>query len=338
MASPPVAHQSRSFRLGHHRIVLRPAGGWVRSFFFSVSPKILYKTPPSRILMFKLGEYEESEGAEIVDHLKEAGLRVDLRPSISAFVESAAYVEGRASQLRGRVEEFEAYDRYLSALKAALAEGAEAEAFTDRYLSLLDPSWKGKMDEIASFLKDGSVAPADGASDEEMMDRAAELLEKLEALQFLDAALELNEVDGPPGGELGEDPLIRITIDPDDCDPEDELTKSILAVRFEKTVEVRLDEMTTPMLKNVADEFADEFAEEYYKIFAMAMTVERLLAPPGDSNKIDVDEFRELLAFEEDMEGFVMKVDGTGVAEEMARTLKKEGVIKVKGDKIAWKS
>lgn len=288
--------------------------------------------------MFKLGEYGEVEASEIADHLKRAGLRVDLKPSISAFAETAAYMEGRASQLRERVDEFGIYDRYMEAIKAALAEGVEAEAFTDRYLSLLDPSWRGKMDEIASLLKDGSVTPADGESDQEMMNRTVELLEKLEALQFLDAALELNEVDGPPGGELGDDPLIRITIDPDDCDPEDELTKSILAVRLEKTVEVRLDEMTTPMLKNVADEFADEFAEEYYKIFAMAMTVERLLAPPGDSNKIDVDEFRELLAFEEDMEGFVMKVDGTGVAEEMARTLKKEGVIKVKGDKIAWKS
>lgn len=41
--------------------------------------------------------------------------------------------------------------------------------------------------------------------------------------------------------------------------------------------------MTTPMLKNVGDEFAEEFAEEYYKIFAMAMTVERLLSPPEDS-------------------------------------------------------
>lgn len=37
------------------------------------------------------------------------------------------------------------------------------------------------------------------------------------------------------------------------------------------------------------------------------------------------------------MGGFVMMVDGTAVAEEIARTLKKEGVIKIKGDKIAWK-
>lgn len=288
--------------------------------------------------MFKLGEYGEVEASEIADHLKRAGLRVDLKPSISAFAETAAYMEGRASQLRERVDDFGIYDRYMEAIKAALAEGVEAEAFTDRYLSLLDPSWRGKMDEIASLLKDGSVTPADGESDQEMMNRTVELLEKLEALQFLDAALELNEVEGPPGGDLGADPLIRIAVDSEESDVEDDLLKSVLAVRLEKIVEVRLDEMTTPMLKNVGDEFAEEFAEEYYKIFAMAMTVERLLSPPEDSNKIDLDDFRESLVFEEDMEDFVLMVDGTGVAEELARTLKKEGVIKIKGDRIAWKS
>jgi len=178
--------------------------------------------------MFKLGEYGEVEASEIADHLKRAGLRVDLKPSISAFAETAAYMEGRASQLRERVDEFGIYDRYMEAIKAALAEGVEAEAFTDRYLSLLDPSWRGKMDEIASLLKDGSVTPADGESDQEMMNRTVELLEKLEALQFLDAALELNEVEGPPGGDLGADPLIRIAVDPEESDLEDDLLKSVL--------------------------------------------------------------------------------------------------------------
>ena len=171
------------------------------------------------------------------------------------------------------------------------------------------------------------------------MERAADLLGKLEALQFLDSALELNEVDveGDPRGELGDDPLLRIPVDPDECDPDDELLRSVLAVHLDKRVEVQLDEITTPLAKNVADEFADEYPEEYYKICPIGMTIERLLGPPGDSNKIDLDEFRDLLVFEEDMEGFVMVVDGTAVAEDIARTLKKEGVIKIKGDKIAWK-
>ena len=290
--------------------------------------------------MFKLGEYDEFDAADIADYLKEAGVKVDLKPSISAVMESAVYMEGKASQLAERIEDFEVYDRYIEALKTALSEGLEGEEFTDRYLCLLDPSWKGKMTEIAGLMEEGSITlEGEPGSPDEIIDRATELFEKLKALQFLDAALELNEIEigGAAKVELGDDPLLRIAVDADDCDPEDELTKAILSVRLEKTVEVRLDELTTPLAKDVEDEFADEYPEEYYKICSIGMTVERLLEPPGDSNKIDLDEFRDLLVFEEDMGNFVMTVDGTAVAEDIARTLKKEGVIKIKGDKIAWK-
>ncbi len=315
----------------------RPACRRPVSSLFWPSPKILNETRTSHLFMFKLGEYDEFEAAEIADYLKEAGVKVDLKPSISASMESAVYLEGRSSELRERVEDFEVYDLRIGALRAALAEGADAEDFTDRYLSTLDPSWKEKKEETAGFLKDGSDEV--GGSPEEAMERVADLLETLEALQFLDSALELNEIDveGDPRGELGDDPLLRIPVDPDDCDPDEELLRSVLAVHLDKEVEVRLDEMTAPLARNLDDEFLDEYPEEYYMVTSIGMTIERLLGPPGDSNKIDLDEFRELLVFEEDMEDFVMTVDGTAVAEDIARTLKKEGVIKIKGDKIAWK-
>jgi hypothetical protein len=122
--------------------------------------------------MFKLGEYDEVEAADIAAYLKKAGVRVELKPSISAFMESAIYMEGRLSQLKERVEDFEVYDRYIGALKAALAEGGEAEDFTDRYLSILDPSWNRKKDEMAGFLEDESTISDEGlGSPEEMMDQ-----------------------------------------------------------------------------------------------------------------------------------------------------------------------
>jgi hypothetical protein len=290
--------------------------------------------------MFKLGEYDEDEAADIASYLKEAGVKVELKPSISAFVESAVYLEGRASQLRERVEDFEVYDRYIGALKVALAEGGEAEGFADLYLSILNPSWKVRKDEMAGFLEGGSITMDEGRdSPEAIMERAADLLEMIEAIQFMGAALELNEIEieDDSRGELVDDPLLRIMMNPDEFDPDDELIRPVMAVRLDKQVEVRLDEMTTPLAKNVADEFADEYLEEYHMISSIGMTIERLLDPPGDSNQVDLDEFRDILVFEEDMENFVMMVDGTAVADDIAQILKKSGVIKIKGDKISWK-
>lgn len=290
--------------------------------------------------MFKLGEYEEFEAAEIAAHLKGAGVKVDLKPVISASVESAVYLEGKESELRERIEDFEVYDRYIVALKAALAEGVEAEGFTDLYLSLLDPSWKEKEDGMAGFLEDGTVS-SDGGDDSPagMVERAKDLLEMLEAIQFMGDALNLNDIDigGEAGAQMGDDPVLRIPVDADDVDPDDELARPVLAVRLERWVELRFDEMTAPLAKNVADDFVDEYPMEYYKICSIGMTMERLLEPPEGAAKVEMEEFADLLVFEEDMDDFVMMVDGSGAAEEIARVLKKEGVVKIKGDKIAWK-
>lgn len=180
--------------------------------------------------MFKLGEYEEFEAADIAAHLKGAGVKVDLKPVISASVESAVYLEGKESELRERIEEFEVYDRYIEALKAALAEGVEAEEFTDRYLSLLDPSWKEKEDGMAGFLEDGTVSSEGGDdSPEGMVERAKDLLEMLEAIQFMGDALNLNDIEigGEAGAQMGDDPVLRIPVDVDEVDPDDELARPI---------------------------------------------------------------------------------------------------------------
>lgn len=291
--------------------------------------------------MFKLGEYDEVEAADIAAHLKGAGVKVDLKPVISASMESAVYIEGKESELRGRIEDFEVYDRRIAALKAALAEGVEAEEFTDLYLSLLDPSWKEKKDGMAGFLEDGSASSEVGGDDSSagMAERAKDLLEMLEAIQFMGDALQLNDIEigGDARSEMVDDPLLRIPVDSDEVDPDDELTRPVLAVRLEKWVELRLDEMTAPLAKNVDDEFADEYPMEYYKICSIGMIMERLLEPPESAAKIEMEEFGDLLVFEEDMEDFVMMVDGSAAAEEIARVLKKEGVVKIKGEKIAWK-
>ncbi|UEC43747.1 MAG: hypothetical protein METHAR1v1_1680006 [Methanothrix sp.] len=290
--------------------------------------------------MFKLGEYDEFEAADIAAHLKGAGVKVDLKPVISACVDSAVYLEGKESELRERIEEFEVYGRYLEALRAALAGGAEAEEFTDLYLSHLDPSWKEKMEGMAGFLGEGAAVPSEGdPSPAGAAERARDLLEMLEAIQFMGDALQLNEIDlhGGAKAEMGDDPVLRIPVDAEEVDPDDELARPVLTVRLEKWVDLRLDEVTAPLAKNLDDEFMDEYPLEYYKISSIGMTMERLLDPPEGGAKIEMEEFADLLVFEEDMDDLVMMVDGSEAAEEIARILKKEGVIKIKGDKISWK-
>jgi hypothetical protein len=51
-----------------------------------------------------------------------------------------------------------------------------------------------------------------------------------------------------------------------------------------------------------------------------------------------MDVFAERCDLELEREGNIVSIDGTNVAEEIARVLEKNGVIKIKGDMIKWKA
>lgn len=74
--------------------------------------------------MFKLGEYYEDVARDIADHLKDAGLKVDIRTFTSSHLELFHYLEGRMSEIKGELDEekYNRYARFLDALRKVLAE------------------------------------------------------------------------------------------------------------------------------------------------------------------------------------------------------------------------
>jgi hypothetical protein len=53
--------------------------------------------------------------------------------------------------------------------------------------------------------------------------------------------------------------------------------------------------------------------------------------------KVDMGAFRERCEFEMESNGNLLEIDGSRAAEELARSLEKNGIIKVKGDSVKWK-
>jgi hypothetical protein len=51
-----------------------------------------------------------------------------------------------------------------------------------------------------------------------------------------------------------------------------------------------------------------------------------------------MESFAERCDLELENQGNILAIDGTDVAEEIARVLEKNGVIKVKGDMIKWRT
>jgi len=52
---------------------------------------------------------------------------------------------------------------------------------------------------------------------------------------------------------------------------------------------------------------------------------------------MDMESFRNKCQFAMERKKDILEIDGSEAAEELARSLEKSGIIKVKGDSIKWK-
>jgi len=294
--------------------------------------------------MFKLGEYCEYEAKVISNYLKDAGIRLEQRIVLSAQTMQTDYLEGRLSELRGEVEDIEVYERYLSALKAALSKGATSDDFKSRYLTELDPAFREKRDLIVDSIENSAelseeerAVAREGVKD--LVDNLPleDLAEWIIAFDFAVATLSRNDIE--PGTEIGDrlnDPIVRIRVDAEDYKG-DRPVKRTLSVEFEKIYDIYIDEFTSPLFEELDEEFQQSFPEEFLKIMALGILIADLVeeSSPG---KISLQAFSEMCELDFEKEGDILSIDATEVAEDIAKALEKNGILKLKGDVIKWKS
>ncbi len=292
--------------------------------------------------MFKLGEYDEIEAEDIAEYLRDAGIKVDVRTSISASSENVAFMEGKLSELREAAPDgFETYERYVEVTNKVIDEGVSQENFMDRFLLMLDPSWNEKRDIIAGLMDD-DVDLSD-EEDEEALEENERLLgnlfEYVKGLGFAQVTLDLNEIELEEGVKksLGDDPILQLPLDLEEFDDDNPMMKSILAVFFDKTYDIYIDEMTAPLIDDVDEMFLDDYPDEFINIQTIGMVMDNLIEPPEDSKKIDFEDFEDLCTFDVGEGSHIMKVDATSVAELLSKVLEKNGVIKARGGKVKWK-
>jgi hypothetical protein len=293
--------------------------------------------------MFKLGEYYEYEAKAIASYLKDAGIKVDQRITLSADTTENEYLEGRLSELRGEVEDIEVYERYLSALRSAFVKGATPDDFKERFLTELDPSFVEKRDLLNALENPAELSEEERAAacekSEGLLGGLAleDLAEWIVAFEFAAETLSRNRIE--PGVEIRDllnDPILRISIDPENYEG-DMPIKRTLSVEFDKQYDLYIDEFTSPLFEELDEEFQESYPREFLKIMALGILITDLVedSPPG---KINLQAFAERCEMDLEKEGDILSIDATDVAEDIARVLEKNGIIKMKGDTIKWKS
>jgi len=287
--------------------------------------------------MFKLGEYYEDVARDIADYLKDAGMKVDIRTFTASRLELFDYLEGRMSEIKGEIEEkqYERYARYLDALRKILAEGATAEDFRERLQLELDPQVNEKRKQFCEILEGSLSQEEREAKMQNSSEIMADLMDVSNAESFINAVLERNEIQiGEAVGNRLDDPILRIFADPEE-DEENRLARTTTVFTVEPRAEVYVDEFSAILSEEMGEEFEDEYHDEYMLLVFLGKLISDLTEPsPG---KMDMKAFSERCEFQMENNGDLLEIDGSRAAEELARSLEKNGIVKVKGDSIKWK-
>ena len=87
--------------------------------------------------------------------------------------------------------------------------------------------------------------------------------------------------------------------------------------------------------ENLDEDFKEEFKDEYFRLFFLGKLISELAE--SSSGKMDWISFSERCEFQMEDNGNLVEINGKVAAEELARSLEKNDIIKIKGDSIKWK-
>lgn len=287
--------------------------------------------------MFKLGEYDVDEARDIADYLRDAGLKVDVRTFTESQIELFHYLDGKMSEIKEEIDEkrFGRYARYMDAFRKVLAEGATAENYSEKLELELDPQVHEKRKIFGEMLEGTYSDEEREAKSREHPNLMSDLLDLTNATSFIESVMERNDI------RIGEfpvsrldDPVVRIFADEIE-DDESRLAKTTTSFTVYPMAEVFVDEFTAIFSEEIDEEFEEEYHEEYARLFFLGKLISELAEP--SSGKVNMETFAKRCEFQMENKGNLLEIDGCRAAEEMARSLEKNGIIKMKGDSIKWR-
>ena len=221
----------------------------------------------------------------------------------------------------------------MAAIKAVAENADSRESFIDLMLTELDPNWKTVKDHVVTECEEG------GEIDEDA--RVANIRSVAEyalAIEFANNLLELNSINpGEPMNGRLDDPVLSIPISRLEELPEDDpALRERVDVDFQKKYELNIYEFSAPLFREIDEDFGELFHNEYMKIMALGLLIENLIEGT-EKGRMDIEDFADRCVI--DIGGKnVLSIDGSQVAEEIARSLEKKGILKMKGNMIKWKA
>lgn len=288
--------------------------------------------------MFKVGEYREEVARDIANHLKEAGMKVDVRTFSTAWSDSIDHLEGRMSELKEELddEDFQDCERYIDALRSVLSRGATPENFNQMFQMELDPEVNEKRQLFRDIMEGNLSLEERKAKMENFTEMMNDLGKISDAQSLVYEVLSRNKIEvGEDVSDRLDDPIVRIPYLPEDDEEESRFAKITTILTFNPRAAVFIDEFSATLVDELDEEFRDEYEDEFFEIYYLGEMISNLRK--SSSSKMDAKRFYEMCALQAEEDGYILKVNGRDVGQEIARSLEKNGILKIKGDGIKWK-
>lgn len=277
--------------------------------------------------MFKLGEYDEDEAREIADHLRDAGMKVEIRTFTVGHGVIHYLLEGRMSELKGEMdeEEYRQYEQALGVLRKVLAEGVTEEGFRERLLQELDPQLDEKRRRFSEIM-------AAGDQEQSASELFSDLMSTSDAEYFLETVMERNGIRiGEEVGSRLDDPILRIPTE----EREHRLARTSTVFTVEPLAEVCIDEFSALLSEDLDEEFERRHPEEHLSLILLGRLISDLAE--GPEGRLEMEAFAERCRLHMEHEGDLVDVDCSRAADELARSLEKNGIVKRRGESIRWR-
>ncbi len=290
-----------------------------------------------------LGSFDEDEVNEVVEDLRKAGVRSELRHALDIEMEKKYYIEGKISELKEKYKErkevmkiIEEMENHFEKARQIMKDGIETKEFEENFLNLIMPERK-EFEEMKKEME--KEEDMDKVYDElskkfgkektnEFLD---EIMHEFKFMSFFHSLLEKNGIEYREGkmyGEIAEDPYIKTYLEGDV--PKD--LPHEMKVFIYKNVDVYANLIDVIYETERIEKLAEE-KKEYTPLLFAATIVAKIM--DKIQNKMEVEELIEKSThFKENGDEIILSKDAV---KEIIKMLEKAEVIRVKKGKIILK-
>ena len=293
-----------------------------------------------------VGTFNEERANVVVEDLKNAGVRTELRHALDVDIKSYYFAQGKLSELRdkhkkGKIAKvLEEVSEHMEKAKSVLEDGIGIRDFEEKFLDLIMPERK-KYEEIKKSLKETVERGEefDKIVEEIGIDKINEffnqIMEEADFMRYFHSVLEKNGIkyeNEKMYGSLPADPFVKFYIDVSSREAEELGLEYEFEAFINKNVDVYANLVDvlyeTKKLEKLCEK-KPEFADLLFMADIMATMINKI------KGKMDIDELIEEIKTIKEKEGEIHLTKEA--INEILKALEKAEVIKIKKGKVMRK-